>query len=141
MRHKQIGVTLMELLTVLVIISILSAIAIPSYRQYTIRANRTDAKTGLLFYAGALERCYTRYNSYVYNADPAAGCNVLGAAQLTENGRYLISISNRTATTFLLTATPQGKQADDTGCGNFTLDQVNTRSVSGSKPVAECWGK
>lgn len=141
MRNKQRGVTLMELLTVVVIIGILSAIAIPSYRQYTLRANRTDAKTALLFYAGALERCYTRFNSYTYNSNATLGCAVLGAAQPSENGMYQISISNRTASTFTLTATPQGKQAADTGCGNLTLDQVNKRDRSGSKPVSDCWGK
>jgi type IV pilus assembly protein PilE len=140
-RHQERGVTLMELLTVMVIIGILSAIAIPSYRQYTLRANRTDAKTGLLFYAGAMERCYTRYNDYRYNANSTLGCPVLNGSQLTENGMYQISISNRTVSTYTLTATPQGKQAADTGCGNLILDQTGKPTVSGTKSATECWGK
>src|SRR5262249_29419776 len=64
MRKANAGVTLMELLTVVVIVGILSAIAIPSYRGYVIRANRADAKTGLLATAGSLERCFTRDNTY-----------------------------------------------------------------------------
>jgi type IV pilus assembly protein PilE len=140
-RDKQRGVTLIELLTVIIVIGILTAIAVPSYRQYTIRANRTDAKTSLLFLAGALERCYTRYNSYVYNADPAVGCNVLPAATGSENGYYQISATTRTAQTFELTATPQGKQADDTGCGSLKVNQLNDRTSTGSKPAKDCWGK
>jgi type IV pilus assembly protein PilE len=122
----------MELLTVLVIIGILSAIAIPSYRQYTLRANRTEGKTALLFYAGALERCYTRYNNYQYNADPAVGCSVQ-FPQPSENGTYQITDTvARTASTFTLSAVPQGKQASDTGCGTLRLDQLNNKTITGT---------
>jgi len=46
--HHQRGVTLMELLTVIVILGILASIAFPSYRTYLIRAQRAEAKTALL---------------------------------------------------------------------------------------------
>jgi type IV pilus assembly protein PilE len=131
----------MELLTVLVIIGILSAIAIPSYRGYVVRANRSEGKTALMFFASALERCYTRYNSYAYNADAAVGCTV-NFPQTSENGHYQVTTSARSATAFTLVATPQGGQSTgDSGCGNLTLDQLNTRGMSGSKPISECWGK
>ena len=38
------GVTLLELVIVLVVLSILIAIAIPGYRSYAIRMNRSDAR-------------------------------------------------------------------------------------------------
>jgi type IV pilus assembly protein PilE len=132
-------VSLIELLTVMVIIGILSSIAIPAYRAYVIRANRTDAKTSLMFYAGALERCYTRNNSY----DPAgAGCNV-SLPRLSDNGYYQITVSpTPPTTTFTLTAAPQGAQTSDTGCGSFTLTSTNGRGISGgTKTAQECWGK
>jgi type IV pilus assembly protein PilE len=144
-RRAQRGVTLMELLTVVVIIAILSAIAIPSYRQYTLRAHRTEAKTTLLFLSGALERCYTHYNSYVYTGDPSTGCTV-NFPQSSENGFYTITaapMAGETAmtTTFVLTATAQGAQAKDTGCATLTLDSTNAKSSTGTKSAAECWGK
>jgi type IV pilus assembly protein PilE len=131
----------MELLTVVVIIGILASIAIPSYRQYTLRANRAEAKTNLLFYASALERCYTRYNDYRYNSNSTLGCPVLSAATNSENGMYQIATDNRTATTYRLTATPLGKQANDTGCGTLKIDQLNNRTITGTKTPSECWGK
>jgi type IV pilus assembly protein PilE len=139
-RTRQSGVTLIELMTVMVVLAVLSAIAIPAYRNYVVRANRSDAKTALLFNAGALERCFTRYNSYVFNADPALGCTVAFPAA-SANGYYQITAPTRTASSFSLTATPQGGQAADTGCGNLTLDSANTRDKSGTKPLSECWGK
>jgi type IV pilus assembly protein PilE len=44
MRQAQQGVTLIELMAVMLIIGLLAAIAYPSYRQQVIRSNRTEAK-------------------------------------------------------------------------------------------------
>jgi type IV pilus assembly protein PilE len=138
-RHS--GVTLVELMTVMVIVAILAAVAIPGYRNYVLRANRSDAKAALLFNAGALERCYTRYNSYVLDPSPLIGCT-LTFPVTSANGYYAITANPApTANTFTLVATPQGTQASDTGCGNLTLDSTNRRNKTGTKSVAECWGK
>jgi type IV pilus assembly protein PilE len=139
-RHEERGVTLMELLTVVMIVAILASIAIPSYRQYTLRANRTDAKTSLLSYAGSLERCYTRYNSYAFNSDVSLGCPV-SFPQASQGGMYQITAATRTDTKFKLVATAQGAQAKDTGCATLTLDSTNDKGSTGTKTKQECWGK
>jgi type IV pilus assembly protein PilE len=136
MQQHNAGVSLIELLMVIVIIGILTSIAVPGYRAYMIRTNRTEAKTALLAMAGNLERCFTRFSSY-----NDAGCTVDTSAVTSESGKYLIDATTLTATTFVLTAVPQAGQNDDTGCANLTLDQLNARGRSGTKPVAECWGR
>lgn len=136
MRKKNSGITLMELMVVMAIVGILAAVAIPTYRNYVIRANRSDAKTALLAAAGALERCFTRFNSY----DPADGCAVVFPVSSTE-GHYVITADPQTAVEFTLTATPQDGQANDAACGNFTLDSANTRGVSGTTPPRQCWSR
>jgi len=55
----------------------------------------------------------------------------------SENGRYALSLSDLTASTFTLSAVPQGSQADD-DCGTFTLTQAGVRGVS-KLTTAECW--
>jgi type IV pilus assembly protein PilE len=137
MRKTSRGMTLVELLTVVAVIGILSAIAIPSYRGYITRTNRSDAKTSLLSTAAALERCYTTYNSY-----NAAGCTVVLPTASNE-GKYQISATFPSGSQFVLTAAPQGKQAtDDTKCGSFTMTEVNVRGISGGTGTAtECWQK
>jgi len=138
MRKPNSGVTLMELLVVIAVISILSAIAIPTYRSYVIRANRSDAKAALLSAAGALERCYTRFNSY----KAADGCTVTFNVP-SPNNNYTITAPTQAATEFSLLATATGGQAKDTDCKNFTLSNTNVRGVTGTKSATpqECWGR
>ena len=50
------GFSLIELLTVLVILSILIGFAYPSYRQHVIKANRSDAHIAIQKIAMAEER-------------------------------------------------------------------------------------
>jgi len=143
MRKTNAGVSLMELLTVVMVIGILAAIAIPSYGNYTRRANRADAKTALLAAAGQLERCFTRFNSYA----AADGCTWVSGVPSTE-GKYTIAATTQDATEFVLQATPvdgQG-QEHDAECGSFTLDSANSRDivVSGAPTAARvqrCWSK
>jgi type IV pilus assembly protein PilE len=47
-RARQRGVTLLELMTVVMIIGVLASVAIPTYRSYLLRAQRTDATAALL---------------------------------------------------------------------------------------------
>ena len=53
------GFTLVELLVAIMIVGILSAVAVSSYQDYTLRAQRADAKAVLLQLASLLERNYT----------------------------------------------------------------------------------
>ena len=66
--HNNKGITLLELLVVIVIVGILAAIAIPSYNGYLVRARRADAKTVMEQVRAAQEMwraergCYVRDN-------------------------------------------------------------------------------
>jgi type IV pilus assembly protein PilE len=137
--RRQRGVTLMELLTVVVVIGILSAISVPTYRSYVIRAQRTEAKNALMSTAAALERCFTRFNAY-----DDGDCEV--AADLPRDlaeGNYRIEAEALEAGSFELHAVPLSGQAEDTECQTLTLDQRNTRGVTGgaTKDAQFCWAR
>jgi type IV pilus assembly protein PilE len=138
--HKQRGVTLVELMTVILILGILSAIAIPGYSSYVRKTKRADAKVALTSTAQQLERCYTRYYSYV----PNGGQCPLVLPYNTPSGTYTIDADAAavptpgiTASTFALKATPIGNQALDTHCGTFKLNQQGQQSVSTA--ATDCW--
>jgi type IV pilus assembly protein PilE len=58
------GVTLVELLIVLVVVAILTTIAVPSYREYIRKTNRTNAKQWLTEIANVQARYLIDARSY-----------------------------------------------------------------------------
>lgn len=134
MKSKQRGVTLMELMAVVAIVGVLTAIAYPSYRAQVRRSNRTEARVALEQTAGALEKCYTRYMAYDDIANcPAANQFDGGDSYDTPKGYYRITAATLNATQFTLRADAQGGQASDTGCTRLELDQT------GNRTPATCW--
>ena len=134
------GFTLIELMIVLLIIGILGAVSVPAYRQYIVRAHRTEAKTALLRLAANQERHYLQNNTYT--ADPAA----LGfAAGTSENGLYTLSIPVADAMTYQAAAvpTPGGgpngvDMSRDEACARFTIDDAGQRRAF-PDPEGTCW--
>ncbi|WP_298623636.1 type IV pilin protein [uncultured Legionella sp.] len=134
--NKTWGFTLLELLVTLVIIGILVAIAYPSYLHYIQKSRRTDALAILTQDQIIMERCYSQNFSYV------AACSAMPTfPQTTPEGFYSINISNQTATTYTLTATPQGNQANDTTCASMSINQANVKTATDATATAqtECW--
>jgi len=131
MINKQCGMTLIEIMMVVVIIGILAAIAIPAYSQYVMRAKRTDATSVLLRIAAAQERFYMQHHRY--SGDPAA----LGISGTPDN-LYALTIAGAGTVGYTATATAQGSQAADTGCATFSINQFGQRTATGSDADA-CW--
>lgn len=136
MRRKNAGVTLLELMLVVMIVGLLTAIAVPGYRKYVMRAARADAKAALLTMAGQLERCFTRFNSY----DDDDGCAVASGVT-SSDGKYIVNITDQTSVGYSLEAVPQEGQADDEECATFTLDSASVKGVTGTEDAARCWSR
>lgn len=133
MRRKlqQAGFTLVELLVVVVVASILMMIAVPSYQQSVIKSRRADGRVALNDVAQRLERCYTQFGAY-----DAADCDIPDPV-VSKEGFYEVTLV-RDATTYTLTAAPQGAQADDTKCRDLGVDNTGLRSATGDDPD-HCW--
>lgn len=137
-RSGNAGFTLLELMIVVAILGIITAIALPSYRASQLKAGRAEAKTALLEVAALQERFYSINNSYSTNAVPLG---TTSATFASESGKYLVSVAACAAGTiancFVATATPQGGQTDDE-CGNLTLTSTGLRGSSAGV-AADCW--
>lgn len=147
------GFTLIEVMIVVAVVAILSAIALPNYTQYIIRSHRADARNTLLTLAQKLEQNYTLAANY--SLDPAG--SAINNATITTWGlnaspaggatRYNITFSagEPTTTTFVVQAVPTGAQTADATCATLTLSSVGLQSANGqnnrSVVTRDCWGR
>lgn len=128
------GFSLIELMIVVAVVGILAAIAIPAYRSYVLKSNRTDAMRVLTNNAQILRRCYSQ--TFTFNT----GCPALPTT--SPNNDYTV-VNTVGASTYSLVATATGAQAADTTCNSFTVDQTGKQSALNSGGVDEsmtCWG-
>lgn len=136
---KHRGFTLIEVMVVVAILAIIGAVAYPSYMSYVIRANRSAAQSFMLEVAARQERYLLDARAY------AADLATLGMTVPSNvSGHYTIATAGvnpgNAPPTYTVTATPIGKQAtDDAACGTLTINQANTKSISGSGTLANCW--
>jgi type IV pilus assembly protein PilE len=147
-RARLKGFTLIELMIVVAVIGVLAAVALPSYRQYIIRAARIEAQTELLELAGLQEKIFLNSNVYVFRVtapytgtcgtgNPCDGTGGLGRATgTTKDGKYTLSlvdatdtVMTATAQTFVLKATPTagGTQVGD---GAMSITESGRRACN-----------
>ena len=135
-RSKNKGVTLLELLTVVVIVAILASIELPSYDRYVKRTRRADGREALMRVAAAQERFYTNRNRYT--TDVAGD---LSQPTSSEKGYYSIdaALVGGSDQTYVLTATPQGTQVGDT-CAELTINNTGFKDApSDTGSNGTCW--
>jgi type IV pilus assembly protein PilE len=131
MKSAENGFTLIELMVTVAIVGILSAIALPSYQQYLMRAARTQAQTEMLNLASLQEKIYLNSNAYTANVATTYSGNSTGGlgrvGGLTNDGKYTFSLALGTgAQSYVLTATPVtgGAQVND---GNLSISETGQK--------------
>jgi type IV pilus assembly protein PilE len=137
MRTRQTGMTLMELLVVIAILAVIASIAIPSYRRYLIRAQRSDATIALLRLQSAQEKHFLQYGSYVIvkaNLPKSHADGGLGIPVKSERGFYDLDVED-TDTGYTAVATPVagGGQADDHQCVEFSVTESGVKLALDNK--------
>jgi len=160
------GFTLIELMITVAILSIIAAVAIPSYTKQIQKNNRAVAKARLSQAVQQLERFYSDNNSYLVDKATST-CTLIVGTAASQNGLMLLvnptwncsgsntlySGSNNeansaytvaftgtpTTSTYTLQATAVGTQTGDTQCGNLTLTNAGVKGISGTGSVTTCW--
>ena len=134
------GWTLAELLISLALMSVLAAVALPTYQQQQRQARRGDGQTALLQLQMDQARWRSTHESY------ATSVSELGWAQgLSPQKHYQITVTEATADGYTAQATGLGSQAADRECANLGLRwQGGATAVfsAGEHPdsdPASCW--
>jgi len=142
MKHIHMrGMSLIELLTVVMIVGVLSALAVSTYTNYTLRANRTEGTTALLRIQVAEEKFFLANNTYTtdFTDPPPTGLGI-SATATTNTGRYTLSIAaggtGSIANSYTATAAAAGIQLKDTSCPTYTVTESGTRTPADS---TGCW--
>ena len=134
------GWTLAELLISLALMSVLAAVALPTYQQQQRQARRGDGQAALLQLQMDQARWRSTHERY------ANSVSELGWAQgLSPQGHYQITVTDATADGYTAQATGLGSQAADRECASLRLRwQGGATAVfsAGDYPdsdPASCW--
>lgn len=133
MRRTMRGVTLIELMVVVVIIGILASIAYPNYREFVARAKRTEARAALLKIATNQEKYYLQNNIFTTDLT-ALGFNT--NPYTTNSGTYSVRIVSADASNFTAEADYIPVDAEAGKCNLFEID---ARGQKTSDPDTDCW--
>ena len=133
-RKHMRGITLIELMIVVVIVGILAAIAYPNYQEFTARAKRNEARAALLQIATNQERFYLNNNTFTQDLTSLGFSTT--PTWTTQTGYYTIQITAADAVNFTATATYLHGGSEATKCASFT---INARGLKTSGPDTNCW--
>ena len=128
-RFHQAGFTLLELIIVVLVVTILAALAMSGYGYAMIKTRRAAAEGCLVEAAQVMERFYTINMTYTGAVLP----NPLCSADVGSYYTVGYAASEPTATTYKFQAVPKGPQAKDS-CATLTLDHLANK-----QPVPNCW--
>jgi type IV pilus assembly protein PilE len=128
---------LIEMMVVVAVITILVAIALPSYNEQVRKSRRADAQAVLLEAAQFLERFYTENGRYDQNTAGTAVALPTVLQQAPKDGAtkfYDVTISAVAQQGYTLRAAPKGGHTGDR-CGNMTVNNLGTTAAA----QTDCW--
>ncbi|TRX54579.1 type IV pilin protein [Thalassomonas sp. M1454] len=141
---KQLAFSLIELLIVILILAILSAIVYPNYQHYVLKAHRSDAKSTLMKLAVAQEKFYNQNLSYSSDLISQDGLN--NQTLLTVDKFYQLSVQVKYYNvdgqdSFTIKAQAINSQINDRDCRQLTINNLNQRNGYTEQGIlnTKCW--
>jgi type IV pilus assembly protein PilE len=125
-RGRARGFTLMEMMIVVAIVGILTAVAYPSYRDNIVRGALMDGTNGLSTLRAQMERHYQDNRSYATVGTFVTPCASTVPGALSFGNFVLSCASTPTANGFTVQALGSGPAAGFT----FTINELDVRATS-----------
>lgn len=121
LKFSNSGFTLVELMVVVVIISLLAMVAVPSYNTSVSKSRRADAQSSLSNFANTMEQYFTENGTYLGAAGTVDTPTDVGAPWIFptatpvdgESKFYNLKIQAASAGSYTLRATPINAQEED----------------------------
>ena len=141
-RSTLAGFTLIEVMTVVAVIGILIAVALPNYQEHLLRAKLVEAGSTLSQARVRLEQYYQDNRSYDAKPDkPGGDCG--GVSVSGSDSKYFAYTCSTGDGGQSFTVTATGKAEGGTSEFAYTVDQVNNRNTtkmpSGWSSDSNCW--
>ena len=118
------GISLVELMVVLVIVSILAAVAYPSYAESVKNSRRASAKAKMTEVAGRLEQFRSEGSGAATYTTTLTDLQYPAGVLYSENGGHTLTIgagAQGIVTSFIISAVPV---KPDAACGTLTLNNL-----------------
>lgn len=129
------GFSLVELMIVVTIIGVLAAVAIPSYQQYRVSANRSGAKAVLLEIVSKQEEYIGRNGAFASGGSWAADLNISVPAEVDREYTFAVTAASiplsgtLNAPGFVASATPKaGSFQEAGGDGVISINQFGLKT-------------
>lgn len=140
---KEAGFTLIEVMITVVIISILAAIAIPSYSQYVIRSKLTDSVNNLADLRVRMEQYYQDNRNY----GTTTSCNDTAIPVSVPTSNYFTFTCGTTtgAQTYSIAAASKTGKGLGSAAGDYayTISESNAKTTTKYKGTTQsgktCW--
>ena len=132
---RQIGFTLIEVMIVVAIVGILSAIALPSYRDYVTRGRIPEATSALAASQVKMEQWFQDSRKYRNAAGQCGGV----PASYDSGKNFTISCEASSDTAYVLTATGKASMNGFTYTVNQAGVKATTAVPSGWTSSSTCW--
>lgn len=146
------GFSLIEILVVIAIVAIISAVAMPTYQASMRKSRRSDGYSALANIVQAQERW--RANNATYFDGDLTGLLGGSNASVSPGGHYSLAIvaNSSSGSGYAVTATARegSPQVDDSACrvlqitianGNTTYSSKTSAGVTNSSSADPCWVK